>query len=85
MFGKSVCQKQSFIPERDFHGTSRRICTHRYCLALNSLPVSENRELDISVVGQNITNKAYRDYSSLLRYYADQPGRDIRLQMGFQF
>ena len=27
----------------------------------------------------NLNNATYREYTSLLRYYADQPGRDIRI------
>ena len=83
--GNQYVAMQSFvIPERDFMEPPDAYVLTDVAWHL-TLPVSENRELDISVVGQNITNKAYRDYSSLLRYYADQPGRDIRLQMGFQF
>ena len=33
----------------------------------------------------NLLNTAYRDYTSLLRYYADQPGRDIRVRVGMDF
>jgi iron complex outermembrane receptor protein len=33
----------------------------------------------------NLLNTAYREYTSLLRYYADQPGRDIRVRIGMDF
>lgn len=35
--------------------------------------------------GRNLLNAVSRDYSSLLRYYADQPGRDIRIRVGANF
>ena len=50
-----------------------------------TIPTAESKNIEMSVVGQNITNQVYREYTSLLRYYADQPSRDIRLQVGFQF
>ncbi len=34
-----------------------------------------------AVAGTNLLNTAYREYTSLLRYYADQPGRDIRVRL----
>ena len=33
----------------------------------------------------NLLNTSYRDYTSLLRYYADQPGRNIRVRVGVPF
>jgi iron complex outermembrane receptor protein len=43
------------------------------------------RGLRLGVEGHNLLNLRYRDYSSLLRYYADAPGRDVRLRLGFDF
>lgn len=34
---------------------------------------------------RNLGNVAYRDITSLLRYVADAPGRDVRLRMGIEF
>jgi len=34
----------------------------------------------VGVEAHNLLNTAYREYSSLLRYYADQPGRDIQFR-----
>ena len=39
----------------------------------------------LAVQGSNLGNAAYRDYTSLLRYYADQPGRDIRMRISATF
>lgn len=38
-----------------------------------------------AVQGSNLLNTAYREYTSLLRYYADQPGRDIRVRLSTDF
>ena len=37
------------------------------------------------IEGHNLLNTVYRDYTSLLRYYADQPGRDVRLHVSTDF
>jgi iron complex outermembrane receptor protein len=33
----------------------------------------------------NLLNARWREYTSLIRYYADQPGRDVRLVLGTSF
>ncbi len=40
------------------------------------------RDLRLGVDAHNLTNTRYREYTSLLRYYADQPGRDVRVRVG---
>jgi iron complex outermembrane receptor protein len=42
-------------------------------------------ELSVGLSAHNLTNVAYRDYTSLLRFFADQPGRDLRLRVGATF
>ena len=42
-------------------------------------------ELSVGLSAHNLTNVAYRDYNSLLRFFADQPGRDLRLRVGATF
>lgn len=42
-------------------------------------------ELSFGLSGSNLLDVAYRDYTSLLRFFADQPGRDIRLRVGATF
>ena len=39
------------------------------------------RTYRLGVEANNLLNTVYRDYTSLLRYYADQPGRDIQLRL----
>ena len=33
----------------------------------------------------NLTNARYREYTSLLRYFADQPGWELRLRLSLDF
>lgn len=46
-------------------------------LEAGSEVTSNGRPVRFSVDVQNLTNARYRDYTSLLRYFADQPGRQI--------
>jgi len=47
--------------------------------------IGKDRPIRIGVEGHNLLNTSYREYTSLLRYYADQPGLDIRARVGFDF
>lgn len=38
--------------------------------------------LRVGLEVRNLLNTSYREYTSLLRYYADQPGRDVRVRIG---
>ena len=49
-----------------------------------TIPV-RTTDLSIGISGNNLTNVAYRDYTSLLRFFADQPGRDLRLRLAASF
>ena len=40
-----------------------------------------DRSMRLGVDAHNLLNARYRDYTSLLRYYADQPGVDVRLRL----
>lgn len=44
-----------------------------------------DRTLLAGLEGENLLNARYRDYSSLLRYYTDEPGREVRLRLGLRF
>ena len=50
-----------------------------------STDVGRKHPIRIGVDAHNLLNARYRDYSSLIRYYADQPGRDIRFRAGMDF
>jgi iron complex outermembrane receptor protein len=39
----------------------------------------------LGLSGTNLTNARYRDYTSLLRYFADQPGLQLLFRAGFSF
>ncbi|MEO0604656.1 MAG: TonB-dependent receptor, partial [Myxococcota bacterium] len=43
------------------------------------------RAMTVALDGFNLLDTRYREYTSLLRYYADFPGRDLRLRVGVQF
>jgi iron complex outermembrane receptor protein len=47
--------------------------------------VGIKKEFTFGLEARNLLNTPYRDYSSLLRYYADQPGRDVRIRIGANF
>jgi iron complex outermembrane receptor protein len=47
--------------------------------------IGRGHPVRVGVDAHNLLNTAYRDYTSLLRYYADQPGRDVRVRVGMNF
>jgi iron complex outermembrane receptor protein len=44
-----------------------------------------HNDLRLALTGQNLTNARYRDYTSLLRYFADQPGWAVFLRASVFF
>jgi iron complex outermembrane receptor protein len=49
-------------------------------LAEAGIPV-RGTELRLAVEGRNLANARYREYTSLTRYFADQPGRDVLVRL----
>lgn len=49
------------------------------------LKLSSSRTLKAGLEANNLLNARYRDYTSLLRYYADEPGRELRLRLSLTF
>jgi len=49
------------------------------------MEIGTRRVFRAGLEARNLTNTAYREYTSLLRYYADHPGRDIRVRLGTDF
>ena len=47
--------------------------------------IGERLPVRVGIDAHNLLDTVYRDYNSLLRYYADQPGRDIRMRVGMDF
>jgi iron complex outermembrane receptor protein len=54
-------------------------------LALGVRVPLRDRTLEVGLVGRNLLNTRYRDYTSLLRYYADEPGRAVRVRVAMDF
>ncbi|MEX1365488.1 MAG: TonB-dependent receptor [Nannocystaceae bacterium] len=48
------------------------------------LPLGEQL-LSLGLEGGNLTNARYRQYTSLLRYFADEPGWELRLRLSLDF
>ena len=44
-----------------------------------------HRMLRFALTGSNLTNTRYREYTSLMRYFADEPGWDLRLRVSLDF
>jgi len=44
-----------------------------------------HHDLRLALAGQNLTNARYRDYTSLLRYFADEPGWAVMLRASVFF
>lgn len=49
-----------------------------------SIPVA-GQKININLEGDNLCNTAYRDYLNFFRYYADNPGRSLRLRVQIPF
>ncbi len=45
----------------------------------------KNRELYISLAGENLLNKSYRVYMNRLRYFADEPGQNFIVRIKYNF
>jgi iron complex outermembrane receptor protein len=48
------------------------------------LPLGD-QVLAVGLEGGNLTNARYREYTSLLRYFADEPGWELRLRLSLDF
>lgn len=48
------------------------------------VPVKDHH-LSISLAGENLTNKAYRNYMNRLRYFADDVGRNFIIRIKYNF
>ncbi|MCA9659172.1 MAG: TonB-dependent receptor [Myxococcales bacterium] len=47
--------------------------------------MTEQRAIRLSLVGSNLTNQRYRDYTSLLRYFADEAGWSVQFRLSVDF
>jgi iron complex outermembrane receptor protein len=46
---------------------------------------SDRHLIRLSLVGTNLLNRRYRDYTSLLRYFADEAGWGLQLRFAVEF
>ena len=54
-------------------------------LRLNTEITIKGMPMRVGFSAHNLLNTRYREYTSLLRYYSDQPGRDVRVRVGMDF
>lgn len=54
-------------------------------LALDVPLTFGDERLDLGLVVQNVANTAYRSYTSLNRFFADEPGREVRARARLSF
>jgi iron complex outermembrane receptor protein len=45
----------------------------------------DDQTIEITLQGTNLFDERYRDYTSLLRYFVDQPGRQLMLRLSMHF
>jgi iron complex outermembrane receptor protein len=45
----------------------------------------DGQRLTIALTGSNLTNTRYRDYTSLIRYFANEPGWELMLRITLEF
>ena len=50
-----------------------------------SVPMKEGMSLRISLMGDNILNREYKEYTNRSRYYAHDMGRDVRCMIAWNF
>lgn len=75
--------KQSLVnPDHDFAPTPEG-----YTLwgAGIETEIGQKNPVRVGIEAHNLLDTAYREYTSLLRYFGDQPGRDVRARVGFNF
>ena len=51
----------------------------------NTIDEMSKRINSMNLEVQNILNTRYRDYTSLLRYFSDEPGRQAFIRFGTEF
>ena len=78
-----VARQYSVSPDSDFAPVPDAYPLYG-ASASTKLYIGEARYL-LSLEVQNILNSRYRDYTSLLRYFADEPGRQVYLRFGTEF
>lgn len=78
-----VARQRIFDPEVDFADPPAG-----YVLlgaAAGIIVEAPGARVHINAAGHNLLNQRYRDYTSLLRYFADAPGWGVQLRVGVEF
>lgn len=81
--GSYVAQQNRYNPEQDFLDPPGE-----YFLLSASLSSSitlAGKDLKVSLSGENLLNKSYRDYLNRLRYFADEMGVNVRLGLEWKW
>jgi iron complex outermembrane receptor protein len=81
--GTVVARQSRVDPELDF-----ALAPPAYVLLGAGAGVSfsaSQQLIRVSVVGTNLLNQRYREYTSLLRYFADEPGWGVQLRVAIDF
>ena len=50
-----------------------------------SVPMREGQSLRVGLMGDNILNREYKEYTNRSRYYAHDMGRDVRCMITWNF
>lgn len=75
---KNYVDGQDFVPPPDGY----------FLLGFNAatvIPLEHHKNIKISVQGENVLNKKYRDYMNRQRYFADDVGINLMLRVSYNF
>ena len=78
-----VPQQTRVPPNSDFVAPPKGYTLFSAAIGLSIRIGQQN--MNISIIGSNLLNTAYRDYMDFFRYYADEPGRSIQLKIRVPF
>lgn len=81
--GTIVDRQRRFDPDADFANPPPAYALLGAEVGLD-VPFSD-QVFGVAVTGRNLTNARYRDYTSLLRYFANEPGWELGVRMTLRF
>ena len=81
--GTFVDRQRRFDPEADFADPPPAYGLLGAEVGLD-VPFSD-QVFSVALLGRNLTNTRYRDYTSLLRYFANEPGWELSLRLTLRF
>lgn len=83
--GIYVTKQNRFDPDKDLVSTSPDPYFLLNGTAEVSLRLPENREIKVMLVGDNILNALYKEYTDRFRYYAHERGANFSIRTLFKF